>query len=134
MIDIKPLSPKRFTHCLGVAKCCYDLAMLWGGDPMKAYLAGLFHDIARELPKEQLLSLAREHDYPIDQATLDAPILIHGAVSAIIAKENYHIIDDDILTSMERHTPVSYTHLYVYKRQSLPLHKKDWPSFPEYRR
>lgn len=104
MIDIKPLSPKRFTHCLGVAKCCYDLAMLWGGDPMKAYLAGLFHDIARELPKEQLLSLAREHDYPIDQATLDAPILVHGAVSAIIAKENYHIIDDDILTAMERHT------------------------------
>lgn len=71
---------------------------------MKAYLAGLFHDIARELPPNRLLSLVREYGYPIDQATENAPILAHGAVSAIIAKENYHIIDEEILTAMERHT------------------------------
>lgn len=104
MINVAPLSEKRFNHCLGVAKCCYDLALRWGADPMKAYLAGLFHDIAREMPKDELLRIAREHHCEIDDNALNAPILVHGAVSGIIAKENYHIIDEEILTAMEKHT------------------------------
>lgn len=104
MIDVKPLSEKRFNHCLGVAKCCYDLAQRWGGDPTQAYLAGLFHDIAREMPSEQLLSIAREHRCDIDEASRNAPILLHGAVSGIIAKENYNITDPAIIDAMEKHT------------------------------
>ena len=91
MIDIKPLSPKRFTHCLGVAKCCYDLAMLWGRDPMKAYLAGLFHDIARELPKKSSSYHWRgSMTIPIDQATLDAPILIMVRLVPLLPKKLSH--------------------------------------------
>ena len=74
-IDIKPLSPKRFTHCLGVAKCLYDsVAMLWEGDPMKAYRRALSTILPENCQKSSSYHLAREHDYPIDQATLDAPI------------------------------------------------------------
>lgn len=104
MIELKPLSPKRWAHCRSVAAYSYDLALHWGTDPIKAYLAGSLHDIARELSPENSLALARERGRQLSPQEEDHPILLHGYISALIAEENYAITDKEILHAMEVHT------------------------------
>ena len=41
------LPEKRFNHVLRVAEICKDLSFRYGCDPVKAELAGWFHDIAK---------------------------------------------------------------------------------------
>lgn len=104
MIKIKPLKEKRMNHCISVARLCYDLALAHGYDPMKAYLSGIFHDIARELPKEDMLSLAGERGIKIGKEELAEPLLLHGPLGAAIMTENYGITDQDILEAVCCHT------------------------------
>lgn len=51
------LSPARMMHSLGVAAAAARLAERFGADPQKAYLAGLCHDAAKELPAEEMREL-----------------------------------------------------------------------------
>ena len=44
------LGDERWTHSLGVAHTARLLAEKYGADPAEAYLAGICHDIAKELP------------------------------------------------------------------------------------
>lgn len=104
MIEIEPLSAKRWAHCRSVASYSYDLARRWGADPMKGYLAGIFHDIAREMPERQLLSIALDYGHQLSPQEEQYPILLHGFVSAVVAQENYGIADREILSAMEKHT------------------------------
>jgi HD superfamily phosphohydrolase YqeK len=50
--------PERFAHILRVAALAKEIAEKNGLDGERAYLAGLLHDAARDLPEEELLSLA----------------------------------------------------------------------------
>ena len=46
------LNDERYRHTLGVAYCAKELALKFGVNPNKAYLAGLLHDCAKCLDKE----------------------------------------------------------------------------------
>ena len=46
------LNDERYRHTLGVADCAKELALKFGVNPDKAYLAGLLHDCAKCLDKE----------------------------------------------------------------------------------
>ena len=49
---IRPmLSDKRYHHSLCVAKEAVRLAMRFGADAEKAELAGILHDITKEIPR-----------------------------------------------------------------------------------
>lgn len=104
MIQLKPLKEKRMGHCISVAKLCYDLALAHGYDPMKAYLSGIFHDIAREIPKKEMLILAKERNIPLGKEELAEPLLLHGPLGAAVIRENYGITDNDILNAIGCHT------------------------------
>ena len=55
---IRPmLADKRYHHSLCVAKEAVRLAKRFGEDPEKAELAGLLHDITKELPTEKQLKM-----------------------------------------------------------------------------
>lgn len=104
MITLKPLTPKRWAHCKSVAAYGYDLAQRWGADPVKAYLAGSLHDIARELSSKEMLDLAGERGRQLSPQEEEHPILLHGYISAMAAQENYSVTDKDVLHAMEVHT------------------------------
>lgn len=104
MIELEPLKTKRLNHSLSVARLCYDLALSNGYDPMKAYLCGLFHDIARELPQETLLALAKERGIPVNKEEEAKPLLLHGDIAAVVMRENYGIGDTEMLNAVRRHT------------------------------
>lgn len=47
------LSPFRYDHSLRVAEEAKKLAVHYHIDEQKAYVAGILHDIAKELPEEE---------------------------------------------------------------------------------
>ena len=47
------LSPYRFHHSVCVAKAAVQLAEKYGADVDRAFLAGLLHDITKEMPPEE---------------------------------------------------------------------------------
>lgn len=104
MIPVKPLKPKRLKHCLSVAGLCSELALCYGYDPMKAAVCGLYHDVAREIPKADMLTLAKERGIPIGKEEAAEPLLLHGALAACVMAENYGICDEELLNAVRRHT------------------------------
>lgn len=49
------LTEKRYKHSLSVAKLCEEFALNNGYDMHIAYYIGLFHDIAKYMPKDEML-------------------------------------------------------------------------------
>ena len=100
----KNLSPQRYNHTQGVADQAVKLAKLYGADEDKAYVAGLLHDIAKEIPLEQKLTLCAEYGIEVDEIMRSQPDLTHSFLSAAIAKSVFGIDDNDMLNAISYHT------------------------------
>lgn len=98
------LSEKRFIHSLGVEKAAVALACRYGECEEKASTAALLHDYAKELPKSELLILAKQYQIIIDDVYADSPGLLHGPVAAYLVKEKFGITDELILKAIRNHT------------------------------
>ena len=64
---IKPLmSEHRYIHSVNVAKEAKFLAKKYGADEEKAYIAGMLHDITKEMPREEQLQIILDSDIILD--------------------------------------------------------------------
>lgn len=98
------LSEGRFIHSLGVAECAKELALRFGCSAEQAYLAGLLHDCATKYPPEEMLSLAISEGLCAPDATVTDPTAeFHARLGAIVAKNEYGIIDPEILNAIALH-------------------------------
>jgi predicted HD superfamily hydrolase involved in NAD metabolism len=98
------LSPKRYGHTMNVCKLAVKLARKNNVSTEKAALAALLHDIAKELPKDQLLQILSEDDI-IARNTLSRPFAVwHGAAAAVLARTQYGVRDEEILHAICCHT------------------------------
>lgn len=99
------LSEKRYNHSIKVAECAKMIAEKTTADPEKLYIAGLLHDIAKELSNEEILRLCEEkaEKYVPSFAKRNAHSL-HGIASACIAYEDFEIRDRSILTAIAFHS------------------------------
>ena len=51
---IRPrMSEYRFVHSCAVAERAKHLALRWNADPEKAFVAGMVHDICKDISKEE---------------------------------------------------------------------------------
>ena len=102
---VKPyMSKKRYQHTCSVAKLAKEFAISNGLDGKKAYIAGLMHDIAKEMDKKDALDLMKKYY----SCYLDKPEPIyHQWLSAYVAKNTFFIDDMDILQAIENHTTAS---------------------------
>ncbi len=98
------LSDKRYAHTLRVAETTERLAKLHGLDPDKSRLAGLLHDTAREIGKQELLRVAEEDGLPVGAFERKRPILLHGPVAAKLARKDLGVTDGDVLDAVRLHT------------------------------
>ncbi|MCC8043786.1 MAG: bis(5'-nucleosyl)-tetraphosphatase (symmetrical) YqeK [Oscillospiraceae bacterium] len=98
------LSKKRYTHSLNVANEAVKLAKAYGGDEDKAYLAGLTHDICKEIPQEEQLMMAKSCGMDFTETESLIPPLYHSAAGAYYLKKVLHIDDTDILAAVRYHT------------------------------
>ncbi len=99
------MNEERFKHSLGVMELSGELAEIYGIDVKKAKLAGLVHDAAKQLPKEeqwQLLEKAYADKEP-DEIVLKNKALWHGPAGAVYVKEKFGV-DEEIASAVFYHT------------------------------
>lgn len=101
----KALRPRRYVHSVGVEQEARRLASRFGADAELCATAGLLHDCARDIPGHQLVEIVSQHDEGcVSDALLRNPVLLHGLVGAILAKEKYGIDDERVLRAIRLHT------------------------------
>ena len=102
---IKPMmSDKRYNHCVNVAKEAVHLAKKYGADEEKAAIAGMLHDITKEMDKEEQLQIILDSGIILDNVQKSAPKLWHGLTGSLYIKKNLGIDDEDILNAIRYHT------------------------------
>ena len=94
----------RFRHSLGVARMAERLAARHNASTGSARLAGLLHDVARTWSSDELLGYAAAHDIPVGVEAQAAPVLLHAAIGADIARNEYHVEDPAVLGAIAHHT------------------------------
>ena len=68
------------------------------------FLAGLLHDICKEMPDDQQRALVEESGYTVCREELETRSLLHGIAGAYFIKKEFGIEDIDILNSIRFHT------------------------------
>lgn len=102
------LSPDRYAHSLRVVEKALDLAKQsrCSMDVHKLRLAALMHDYAKDMPPQELLSIASEHGLITAEAEKVQPDLLHGAVGAFLCRRDFGLsaADEEILHAIRYHT------------------------------
>ena len=98
------LSESRYNHSLSVRDTAVMLARKHGEDELKARIAGLVHDCAKNKNNKEIVEMVEENGYNIDMVCKNSPDLLHGLAGAIIAKNLMGIQDEDVLNSIAYHT------------------------------
>lgn len=100
----KRLDSSRFVHSMEVAELSRELARRFGADEEKAYLAGILHDCAKKISKEEGIKKCLEFGIELNEVELENPALIHAPLGAEIAKREFGVEDDDIYNAIKNHT------------------------------
>ena len=80
------LSTSRYKHSVQVATMCEELCVKAGYEKFKGYLAGISHDICKEISEKKMLKLAQKDDLPICKQEKDKTSLLHGRAAATLLK------------------------------------------------
>lgn len=104
----RSLSSRRARHSQSVSRWAVQLARLHGADPVRAERAGLLHDLAKEWTPTRLISYVRRKRVAVPHlkeiVVHDRGGLLHGYVSADLAKRKGFVHDRQTLNAMSRHT------------------------------
>lgn len=98
------LSERRYKHSLGVMEAAISMAKHFGADVEKARLAGLLHDCAKELDKDEALKMCDEMGIFIDEEKRLQKGLLHADLGAEIMKRDYGIDDEEVYSAVKCHT------------------------------
>ncbi len=100
----KMMGDYRYVHSCNVADEAVTLAKLYGCDPQKAYVAGILHDITKELPREEQLQIIRDGGIILDDVQKNAPKLWHSISGSVYVRLKLGITDEDIINAVRYHT------------------------------
>ena len=95
------IKESRFNHSLEVAHLAYRLAKMHGADYQKAYIAGVLHDIAKGIDKDESLALMKQL-YP-EYLDIGA-YAYHQFLGEMLAKRDFEVVDEEILNAIKFHT------------------------------
>jgi len=98
------LSTARFLHSRNTALLAHDLCRRFGLDPIAGYLAGIAHDLGKQLDANQLLKYVKSDEMPISALEKEKPNLLHGRAAAVLLRERFCIHNKDILEAVAVHT------------------------------
>ena len=98
------MSQYRFHHSMCVADRARELAKKHGLDENKAYLAGILHDITKEMPREEQVELIKKYGYELTDIDLGNYRILHQISGAVYVKHVLGIDDADIIGGIRYHT------------------------------
>lgn len=98
------MSPARFAHAWRVAELARHLAGRHGYDGEKAFLAGILHDLARDVELSHLLQKALSFGIVKHKEEVLVPLLLHGPVAAVLAEQDFGVCDPEVLEAITVHS------------------------------
>ena len=128
----KTLSKERYRHTLGVEQTAVELAHRYGEDVEKARIAALLHDCARCLDSSEMRRLVGGL---VGDTTLRA--LMHAPAGAALAREQYGVEDEAIISAIRWHTTghegMTRLEKIVYLADFIEPNRLSYPGLPELR-
>lgn len=97
------LRPKRFRHSRAVADLACRLGLVHQIDPERARVAGLLHDIAKDLKAAERKTLLERQDPAALVEARDYPALWHAYAGAVLARNEFGVVDPEILAAIRHH-------------------------------
>ena len=100
------VSERRYNHCINVGCMAKKLAKIYSVDEKKAYIAGILHDIAKEMSYEDQLKVLEDvSTYPPEFSRRNYRVF-HGWVGSVYAKKYLKITDEDVLNARRKNMSV----------------------------
>lgn len=97
------LSRPRLMHSREVARLASELCDRFHADEEKGYIAGISHDLARELDLAEMLLLAEADGLPLRDWERSTPLLLHGRAGAAILTKHTGYADEEALQAIRDH-------------------------------
>ena len=131
------LSDKRYEHTINVKKMAVKLAKRYGADEEKAALAAILHDSAKEISKDEMREIMRQYpQYAVGGESRPTPVW-HGICASILARTQWGVEDDAILSAIACHTAgkpgMSKLDKIVYLADMTSA-ERDWPGVNKLRK
>lgn len=98
------LKEKRYFHSLCVADEAKRLALKYGEDAEKLYLAGLLHDITKNDEKEEHFKIFTEYGIVLNDIELSSKKLWHAISASAYVQHKLGITDENIISAIRYHT------------------------------
>jgi len=98
------LSEERYIHCINVGNMSKELAKTYKVDVEKAYIAGILHDIAKEMSYEEQITIAGSTKLFPREFSKGNYKVFHGWTSSAYAKKYLNVFDEEILNAIKYHT------------------------------
>ncbi|MBM0742205.1 bis(5'-nucleosyl)-tetraphosphatase (symmetrical) YqeK [Phormidium sp. CLA17] len=95
---------KRLNHILRVEETAIKLAEYHNLDWERAAQAGLLHDLAKYFKPKRLLEIAKADGIKLDPVDEINPHLLHADVGAIVARDEFGVVDTEVLAAIYNHT------------------------------
>lgn len=96
---------ETFHHVMAVSTKALEIADYYDVDKDKVRIAALLHDFSAIIPPKYRLSAARELGVKeIKDDDIENPIMLHGKISAELARKYFGIKDEGVLNAMRYHT------------------------------
>ncbi len=102
--------PGRFQHSMNVADRAEELAGIYGENPYLCRIAGILHDVCKNLPEEEQFSLVKRLRGPIKNDIMNdnsfglVPPIWHGPAAAAYIWETLGVYNREILYGVAYHT------------------------------
>lgn len=131
------LTDWRFQHSVNVSREAVRLAELYGCDADKAELAGLLHDVMKDVSKKEQLEFIEKYGIKLNKYEEHAPKLWHAITGAVYVKKVLEIKDKDIFNAIRYHTTgragMSLLEKIIYVADCTS-EERDYPRVDEVRR
>ena len=96
--------PERYEHSIRTAQTAKELCLRFGEDSELGEIAGVAHDICKEMKKENLFSLVEQDGMEITQIEKDKPSLLHGRAASVLLQNEFSVKNHDVLEAVANHT------------------------------
>lgn len=98
------MSKRRYEHSISVSFYAKELAKVYAADEAKAEIAGILHDITKEMPEQKQLEIIKKEGVVLSSLEDKTHKLWHSISGSIYIKNELGINDEDIINAVRYHT------------------------------
>ncbi|MDA3949253.1 MAG: bis(5'-nucleosyl)-tetraphosphatase (symmetrical) YqeK [Spirochaeta sp.] len=98
------VTPARKAHIERVTTLLEGLTERFDLDVAAARLAGLAHDLDRDIPSWTAFALVSDWRLPVQPIERRHPKMLHGAITAARLRRRYGVTSDSVISAVRHHT------------------------------